>query len=204
MPTPKVEGITNKTRAWHHYVTSGKNEGRIIYEKTNIKNIAQLGCLLAHNRIYIDAAKNDYKSILVLEDDVYLHNNFLNELDKTYEKIPKNWNILYFGGIQKKWTEIKSFNSFYAANNTLGAFAYGIRDTGFNYLKKSSMNLIDPIDICMQKLSNRYVIYPNIIITNLEKSRIHRSRDINFYAKVFKWNLDNFDLELYDNINEED
>lgn len=203
-PDLEEKGIKNKTRAWHHYTTSGLKEGRIVFDKSNIKNMAQLGCLLAHNRVYIDAIKNEYKSILVLEDDIYLHNNFIEELTKIYEKIPKNWNILYFGGIQKKWTGINTNNLFYGANNTMGAFAYGIRNNAFQFLKNNSLSLLETIDVYMQKLPYKYVIYPNLIITNLENSKIHRSRDINFYSKVFKWNLDDFDLELYDNIIEED
>ena len=45
-------------------------------------------------------------------------------------------------------------------------------------------------------------VFQNLIISNLDRSKIHRSRDINFYSKVFKWDLDNFDIEIYDDISE--
>lgn len=204
-PDLEAKGLTNKTRLWNHWITSGKAEGRSLYGKTNIQNIYQLGCLLAHNKIYLDAKKNDYKNILILEDDIYLDDNFLEKFNDIHSQIPSKWDLLYFGAVQKKWDDLTFNKNYYYAKETLGAFAYGISNSYFDYLYNISMELVDPIDKCLekiQKLNNSYVIYPNLIISNLDRSKIHRSRDINFYSKVFKWDLDNFDIEIYDDISE--
>ena len=190
--------ITNKTRAWTHWIRSGKKENRLLFEKTNIQNVYQLGCLLAHNKVIIDAIKKDYKKILILEDDIYLHKNFFDNFKKSMNKIPIHWDLLYFGAIQKKWNNINVNvdNNYYSANDTYGAFAYGLDKSVFNIIKNISLELVDPIDKCLQSIQkNSYVIYPNLIITNLEKSKIHRSRDITIYSKSFKWKLENYNIK---------
>lgn len=202
-PDLENQGITNKIRAWNHWCKNGEKEGRKLYEKTNIQNVSQLGCLLAHNRVILDAIKNGYNNILILEDDIYLDDKFFEKIENILNNIPR-WDILYFGASQKKWDNINlNKDNYYDANNTLGTFAYGINKSLFRHLTDYSMELIDSIDKCLQVFHNFnrcIVLYPNVIVTNLENSKIHRSRDIQIYSKIYKWNLDNFDLEFYDNI----
>lgn len=206
-PDLEDKGITNKIRAWNHWSKNGHKEGRKLYEKTNIQNVSQLGCVLAHNRAILDAIKNGYNNILILEDDIYLDDNFFEKIEEIFNNIPK-WDILYFGASQKKWDGINlnSKDVYYNANNTLGTFAYGLNKSLFRPLTEYSMELIDSIDKCLQifhHFNSCFVLYPNIIITNLENSKIHRSRDIQIYSKIYKWNIDNFDLEFYDYIENE-
>lgn len=203
-PDLEDKGITNKIRAWNHWTKNGFKEGRKLYEKTNIQNVSQLGCVLAHNRAILDAMKNGYNNILILEDDIYLDDKFFEKVENIFNNIPK-WDILYFGASQKKWEGINlnNKNVYYNANNTLGTFAYGLNKSLFRPLTEYSMELIDSIDKCLQifhHFNSCFVLYPNIIITNLENSKIHRSRDIQIYSKIYKWDLDNFDLEFYDYI----
>ena len=206
-PDLEDKGITNKIRAWNHWSKNGHKEGRKLYEKTNIQNVSQLGCVLAHNRAILDAIKNGYSNILILEDDIYLDDNFFEKIEEIFNNIPK-WDILYFGASQKKWDGINldSKNVYYNANSTLGTFAYGLNKSLFRPLTEYSMELIDSIDKCLQifhHFNSCFVLYPNIIITNIENSKIHRSRDIQIYSKIYKWNIDNFDLEFYDYIENE-
>jgi GR25 family glycosyltransferase involved in LPS biosynthesis len=193
--------IINKSRAWNHWVQTGKNENRPLYEKSKIQNIAQVGCLLAHNKIIIDAMRKNYKNILILEDDVYFHKNFFNEIEDIMKNIPKKWDLLYLGAVQKDWTNINIKKNYYIAKNTYGAFAYGINSSVFEKIKKLCFELTEPFDKCLQKLheyNNSYVLYPNIIITNIKNSKIYKSRDIIKYSKLFKWNIEDYDLHLYD------
>ena len=193
--------ITNKSRAWNHWKKAGKNENRPLYDKSNIKNIAQVGCLLAHNKVIIDAIKKKYNNILILEDDVYLHNNFFDKIEDIMNNIPKNWHILYMGAIQKDWTNINTKKNYYVAKNTYGSFAYGINKSIFEKIKKLCFELTEPYDKCLQKLheyGNSYVLYPNLIITNIKDSKIHRSRSIIKYSKIFKWDINDYELQLYD------
>ena len=202
--------IKNKSRAWHHWVTTGQYENRPLYEKSNIKNISQIGCLLAHNRVIIDAIKNNHNNILVLEDDIYFHKDFLNEFQNYMNAVPTNWNLLFFGATQKKWSNIKISKDkkcYIPDSYTNGAFAYGINKNLFETIKNTCFELVEPYDKCLHELFNvapTYVLYPNIIISNIKESKIHRSRDIDKYSKIFKWNLNDYNLNLYESKNIEE
>jgi len=56
-----------------------------------------IGCGVSHMKIYEDAIKNNYKNILVLEDDVYFSDELYKELNKAMIELPKDYDILYLG-----------------------------------------------------------------------------------------------------------
>jgi glycosyl transferase family 25 len=56
-----------------------------------------IGCGVSHMKIYEDALKNNYKNILVLEDDVYFCDELYEELDKAMSELPEDYDILYLG-----------------------------------------------------------------------------------------------------------
>jgi glycosyl transferase family 25 len=56
-----------------------------------------VGCAISHMKIYEDALKNNYKNILVLEDDVYFTDDLYEELDKAMSDLPEDYDILYLG-----------------------------------------------------------------------------------------------------------
>lgn len=190
--------LTNKTKAWGHWRKKGLSENRKLYEKTQIKNVNQLGNLIAHMNVIKDAQKNKYNRILILEDDIYHHNNFDNLFIKYVENINK-FDILYLGGIQKKWDSIKIESNYYNSKNTYGGFAYGINRSMYTKMILLMEELVLPLDKCLiqvQKYSNKcYVTYPNLFITDLENGKIHRNRDIKKYSKYFKWQLDDYILK---------
>jgi len=194
---PDLSGILkNKIKAWAHWNQTGKNEGRKLFEKTKIKNIGQLGCLMAHLNVINDATAKNYKKILVLEDDIYFHNDFNSKFNEYFNNIPNNWHLIYFGGIQKKWDNINVRYNYYNSKETEGAFAYALKDNLFGVIKTICLELVYSYDECLreiQKISNKcYTIYPNLVITDLENSRIHRSRDMKKYGKYFKWELSKY------------
>ena len=56
-----------------------------------------IGCGISHMKIYENALENNYKNILVLEDDVYFKNNLYKTLDNAMKYLPKDYDILYLG-----------------------------------------------------------------------------------------------------------
>ena len=56
-----------------------------------------IGCGISHMKIYEDALKNNYKNILVLEDDVYFDEKLYEELNKAMTELPEDYDILYLG-----------------------------------------------------------------------------------------------------------
>jgi glycosyl transferase family 25 len=56
-----------------------------------------IGCGVSHMKIYEDALKNNYKNILVLEDDVFFSDDIYEELNKAMIELPEDYDILYLG-----------------------------------------------------------------------------------------------------------
>jgi glycosyl transferase family 25 len=56
-----------------------------------------IGCGVSHMKIYEDALKNNYKNILVLEDDVYFDDKLYKEIDNAMTELPEDYDILYLG-----------------------------------------------------------------------------------------------------------
>ena len=185
----------NKTQSFNHWFKQGKHEGRKLFEKTNIQIEPQLGNLIAHMNVLKDAMKNEYEKILVLEDDVYPHTN-LEELHEDNIKKVKNFDILYYGCIQKKWDNININDGYYKADNSYGSFSYAIKSNIYELLLSMYEELVNPVEKCLieiQSMSNRsYVFYPNLFITDLENGKIHRKREFDKYSKHFKWDINSY------------
>jgi GR25 family glycosyltransferase involved in LPS biosynthesis len=57
-----------------------------------------IGCGLSHLFIWQNAVKNNYRNILVLEDDVHFTDDFNQYLQNVCEEIPNDYDILYLHG----------------------------------------------------------------------------------------------------------
>ena len=57
-----------------------------------------IGCGLSHLFIWQNAVKNNYRNILVLEDDVHFTDDFTQYLQNVCEEIPSDYDILYLHG----------------------------------------------------------------------------------------------------------
>ena len=64
------------------------------------KSRSQLGCAISFYKIIKNAYKNNYKNILILEDDfyfIYPKEQTENILKNSINKLPKEWDVLYLG-----------------------------------------------------------------------------------------------------------
>ena len=57
----------------------------------------ELGILETHYNIIKSCKENNIKNVLILEDDVYFTEE-INKLNDYMELVPKDWDLLYFGG----------------------------------------------------------------------------------------------------------
>ena len=189
-------GLNNKSKCWTHWIREGRHSNRNLYDKTNILLDSQLGNLIAHMNVIRDALYENYSNILILEDDVFIHNDFNALHINLINKINNNYSLLFYGAIQKNWSDINLENNFYKANNTYGGFAYALKSNIFEVLLEKMNELVDPIDKLLLNLQyilkSCYVSYPNIFITDLENGKIHRKRDMEKYSKHFRWKLGNY------------
>jgi GR25 family glycosyltransferase involved in LPS biosynthesis len=68
--------------------------------KNHKLNKGQIGCALSHVKIWEDAIKNNYKNIIVFEDDAVIPEDFWGRFNKYYNALPKDWDMLLLGGVQ--------------------------------------------------------------------------------------------------------
>lgn len=158
-------------------------------EGSKITSIGALGCIMSHINVIRNAIKNQYKSILILEDDIVPLKSF------DYNKIqtPADWDILYLGSSQHNFIEQQQdkHETYYIAKKSRGTFAYIVKNHMFNKLL-GLFNMFEMnVDMYLEEIQNKhkcYVIHDNFMIADLNDSDISCRRDIEKYGAKFGWN----------------
>jgi GR25 family glycosyltransferase involved in LPS biosynthesis len=192
--------ITTKRGAWKHWITHGINELRTCVPN-QIVNKGQWGCLQSHINILKDAVAKKYETILILEDDVIFSNeseNCLERIKQTQNENP-NWNIIYLGASQHDWKNINFKVNFYYARQTTGSFAYIVRMSFYQILLDEFEKRLKPVDNYLIDIQKTYykslcVMFPNIVICNLEESNIGLTRNQIVFANKFMWALEDYNI----------
>jgi hypothetical protein len=71
-------------------------DGSKIENNTRFTN-GVIGLILTNIKIFEDAIKNDYKTIIVVEDDC-IFTDEINNIDVYLNNLPEDWDMVYFGG----------------------------------------------------------------------------------------------------------
>jgi len=107
---------------------------------------AEMGIVLTHKLIYLDAIKNNYKNILILEDDFVFRDTFVEDFNKTIKELPNDWDLFYLGGLYW-WSLPKEYSeNISLANKILGAHALGVKSTVFETLLNLT-NFSEAVDV---------------------------------------------------------
>lgn len=159
------------------------------------------GCCVSHLKCIDDAIEKNYDSILIMEDDIMYHKNFIEEWNSI--SIPYDWNILYLSATQIKWDKITldKNKKYYKAWKSLGGTAYIVKKNLFQYIKKLFFEFRKPIDellILAQEKFNCIVLYPNLCINYMNESNIRKNNSwkIETTGKKFKWDIDLYDKTI--------
>lgn len=73
-------------------------DGKPIFKEGLHKNAGAYGLMLTNIKIFENAIQNNYKNILILEDDVKFNDNFNEIFNEKIKSLPDNWDLLYLGG----------------------------------------------------------------------------------------------------------
>mgnify|MGYP001395491651 CR=1 FL=1 len=169
----------------------------------NKLNQNQLNHLLSIKKIIELASHKNYESIMILEYDVYFNKNFI-ELYDEYKTLIVNNDIIHLGSSQHNWFDIitnekiniKTWKTikYYNNSHSLGTFAIILKNNIFveylnfiNYVLTSFQYF--PSDVILSIISRKYksvVLYPNLIICDLDNSNIIKKDRSKDYIK-FKW-----------------
>jgi len=92
-------GVDNKTFEKNTLIEAGiySEEKAIQLQRYNKPMTpGQIGCSWSHVKIYEDMMMNQYKKVLILEDDVFPITDTLPLFEKMVASLPPNWELLYF------------------------------------------------------------------------------------------------------------
>ncbi|MGH7137369.1 MAG: glycosyltransferase family 25 protein [Pirellulales bacterium] len=159
----------------------------------------ELGCLVSHRKAIELARARDYRTVLVLEDDVCFHRRFDERL-KELEAIGDGWDLLYLGASQYERRGRKFLNPHcYRARKTLGTFAYAMRATMFEQFLALGDVLDAPVDAALVRLqddpANRCLVCdPPLAVADVRESDIRPERDLERHAARLGWRLEEFEV----------
>jgi len=195
--------ITSRAKGTDGYSTDIKKQydeyANIPYNKLE-KNIGRkllsspgaLGYLYSMKKIFKEAIINNYEYIMICDDDIGIINNFIVKFDDVLRHITKP-KILMLGSSQWEWDNIKRYNNYYIPNNTSnGSFCNIYNRTIFEKIYYETIKYNSPFDCNPMKNifndNNCFVTYPNLVITQLEESRILLKLSKQRTYSRFKWN----------------
>ena len=199
------------------------------YQYERIRNqsisLGEAGCYLSHMYCLNDAIKNNYNRIIIFEDDIILHKNFHN----LFENILQNneYDILMLGANDFHFskTNCKSIsNNLYKPDSKttflLGTHAIMYSKNGINEmfsLRLSKPTFMDNNLISLLTIFKNtfYIVYPNLVVSDLSTSNIHHNfwitnelKENYFYKNCFnsQFNFNDYNfiylkpLEFYNQI----
>lgn len=205
----------------------GKNEPYLSEFKnkysTELKSPGAYGYSLTMLKIFNDALEKKYKKIMVCDDDIIFHKDFLKEFDKSIRSIPFDWKVLFFG-LSGPWSGVNvnqdiktfNFNKLFLTNveNCDGSYCMGYDITIIPKLIEIASKFNAPFDTAIIKyfndehVRNIYAFYPYLALADTTTSQIQfRESDTfdNFSANQFKFrqNMARYNLNSMQNKNYE-
>ena len=177
-----------------------------------------IGLIYTWKKMLKESIKSGYKRILILEDDVYFHKNFLIKLKDNVETHEK-FNIVMLGGNQLRWDKeqtnmILSDNKYYYSDDkwccTYGTYGISLDRQAinviYNAIKGDLHETSMTIDVCINtfvrnKKISGVILYPNIIIPETRDSDNMGTRKLIDISTGRNWILNNYEfINLYDEI----
>jgi GR25 family glycosyltransferase involved in LPS biosynthesis len=117
-----------------------------IKQKKNIPIVSSghFACLLSHIKAIKLAIKYNYEHIMILEDDVFFCDNFINKLN---DLMVPEFDIMYLGGITSKKKFFSPHWAFSNGNKIMGAYGYILNKKMFNDIISGLEKLEQYVDI---------------------------------------------------------
>jgi GR25 family glycosyltransferase involved in LPS biosynthesis len=139
----------------------------------------QVGCLISHLETLKLAQKNNYSSILILEDDVAFSEDFEEKLENLSKNFPKDWDMFYLSGSLVK--EGNKFNYYSELINTHTTHSYAVNSSAYKVLIKllETNIFIKPVDSCyvsIQESIKSFIAMPFLAYQEGGYSDIHNSQ----------------------------
>jgi len=158
--------------------------------RSNKLKTSELGLIESNLGIIRESNKNNFKNILILEDDCFFTEEVSN-LDDYFNKLPDDWDMLYMGGNHNTHMNIKApeiiNDKVCKLHHTYSTHFVAIKNTLFDELEFLLSVTNDPLDVTytnLQKNKKVYSFYPAIAKQRVGYSDIQNGvRDYNWLIK---------------------
>ncbi|HEY9809673.1 MAG TPA: glycosyltransferase family 25 protein [Halomicronema sp.] len=201
---------------WKEYASKGLNHQ---HEQTRKRKLIESpgawGCLLSHKKVIEKAKQEGLKKILILEDDIMIHQDFSALFSTTVQQFPLTWKLIYFGCVQVNWSAVKQFstNLYHPSINmetshlprVHGSFAYALHASIFDIVLEKIAAFDWPYDSgSLKEVENKFphqtfVCTPNLFIADYNISTL-RHPEQNMMEKVVqmaRWELNKYEPRVY-------
>jgi GR25 family glycosyltransferase involved in LPS biosynthesis len=137
-------------------------DGSTLKENPTRMLLGEVGIIMTTIKILETAISKNYKNILIIEDDCMFYDN-VKEIDSYFEKLPKDWDMLYFGGNHQYYHDT-NFPDIINENvlklkNTLAAHCIAIKSNLFNVFLTELRKMETQSDCVYQRLQSKYNVY---------------------------------------------
>lgn len=123
-----------------------------------------IGVMRSNCQIIEMAKKQKIENILILEDDFLFVDNFNEKLNDVYNKIPKNWDFIYFGG-NHLGPIFKVNDMVYKMTHSYAIHTVAIKNTMYDKILNELRKEKKPGDVSYAELMpscNAYVMIPHL------------------------------------------
>lgn len=121
-----------------------------------------VGLILSNIEIIKQAKNNNYKSILILEDDCYFTNEVLN-IDSYFDALPDDWDMMYVGGNHNTHMgdlPPKKINEkIVKLHNTFTTHFIAINHNMYDVILERLSKFNSPIDVIYAGIQKTYNVY---------------------------------------------
>jgi GR25 family glycosyltransferase involved in LPS biosynthesis len=134
-------------------------------------NKSVISLALKHCWILEDAYKNNLQSILVFEDDIILHDDFVNLFNNYASQLPSDWDICFVGSCCGLHAKYDGVNNVYKHNLSRCTHAYMVSNQGLKKMIPHIRKINDAIDWVFNHFIkdiplNNYWFEPSIVEQN--------------------------------------
>jgi hypothetical protein len=135
---------------------------------TNEYNLkpGEIGIIKSNLDIIKDAKKNNYKTILIIEDDCVFRDEIIN-FEDYFKLLPSDWDMLYMGGNHNTHMGVKPplkiNDKVVKLHSTYSAHFIGIKSSVFDQIEELLEKGQQPLDVeyvTLQKIFNCYSFTP--------------------------------------------
>ena len=158
------------------------NYGRREHSEVNTKGA--IGCYMSHYYIWKDIIKNNYKNVLICEDDIYTDSGY-EKIVECIDNIPEDYDIAYLGyfmhNLNPKYKKVNNYWNI-IDEKIFGTYSYVLSNSGAKKLLSKSLPIEMQVDSYMsyfyftnpdfkRYLSNDILFYQTWWVTDIQNDK---------------------------------